>query len=206
VDVTQGDIPTQTSTRPTCSTWKRWIFRSQQIDRIRGIPPRPRRCATARSWLAGTPPPPPPWTSWSRLCRQARRTRPLLGVVRGWHEPGSVDGRVSAGDRPGIAVSCGVGWWACQDLNLGPHPYQQMHGTAVLTAVLAGRVGPSRSKLCALIASCYVFSPLRSDPALRPQRWTVLGNAAAIWPTVQHPLRNPTMERSQPHGQPDLEE
>jgi hypothetical protein len=23
-----------------------------------------------------------------------------------------------------IAVNCWVGWWACQDLNLGPHPYQ----------------------------------------------------------------------------------
>ena len=22
------------------------------------------------------------------------------------------------------AVTCWVGWWACQDLNLGPHPYQ----------------------------------------------------------------------------------
>jgi hypothetical protein len=24
-----------------------------------------------------------------------------------------------------VAVSWGDGWWACQDLNLGPHPYQQ---------------------------------------------------------------------------------
>jgi hypothetical protein len=23
-----------------------------------------------------------------------------------------------------MAVTCWVGWWACQDLNLGPHPYQ----------------------------------------------------------------------------------
>jgi hypothetical protein len=22
------------------------------------------------------------------------------------------------------AVTCWFGWWACQDLNLGPHPYQ----------------------------------------------------------------------------------
>jgi hypothetical protein len=27
-----------------------------------------------------------------------------------------------------MAVSCWVGWWACQDLNLGPHPYQQNAG------------------------------------------------------------------------------
>jgi hypothetical protein len=32
-------------------------------------------------------------------------------------------------------------WWAWEDLNLGPHPYQKMQGTAVLTAVLAGCVG-----------------------------------------------------------------
>ena len=24
----------------------------------------------------------------------------------------------------GSAVTCGNSWWACQDLNLGPHPYQ----------------------------------------------------------------------------------
>jgi hypothetical protein len=24
----------------------------------------------------------------------------------------------------GSTVTCGNGWWACQDLNLGPHPYQ----------------------------------------------------------------------------------
>jgi hypothetical protein len=26
------------------------------------------------------------------------------------------------------ALTCWVGWWACQDLNLGPHPYQQNAG------------------------------------------------------------------------------
>jgi hypothetical protein len=26
------------------------------------------------------------------------------------------------------AGTCGVGWWACQDLNLGPHPYQDCPG------------------------------------------------------------------------------
>jgi hypothetical protein len=25
----------------------------------------------------------------------------------------------------GSALTCADGWWACQDLNLGPHPYQQ---------------------------------------------------------------------------------
>ena len=26
------------------------------------------------------------------------------------------------------ALTCWVVWWACQDLNLGPHPYQQNAG------------------------------------------------------------------------------
>jgi hypothetical protein len=41
----------------------------------------------------------------------------------------------------GSAVTCGNGWWACQDLNLGPHPYQQSrayrHATARLCRSLA---------------------------------------------------------------------
>src|SRR5918997_1865042 len=28
------------------------------------------------------------------------------------------------------ALTCWVGWWACQDLNLGPHPYQVSRGWA----------------------------------------------------------------------------
>ena len=31
-------------------------------------------------------------------------------------------GRRRSEDRD--ALTCWVGWWACQDLNLGPHPYQ----------------------------------------------------------------------------------
>ena len=30
--------------------------------------------------------------------------------------------------QDGDALTCWVGWWACQDLNLGPHPYQQNAG------------------------------------------------------------------------------
>jgi hypothetical protein len=30
--------------------------------------------------------------------------------------------RLRSQDRD--ALTCWVGWWACQDLNLGPHPYQ----------------------------------------------------------------------------------
>ena len=37
-------------------------------------------------------------------------------VDQGQRERRSLDGR--------DALTCWVGWWACQDLNLGPHPYQ----------------------------------------------------------------------------------
>jgi hypothetical protein len=30
------------------------------------------------------------------------------------------------------ALTCWVGWWACQDLNLGPHPYQAYSGDAFM--------------------------------------------------------------------------
>ena len=45
---------------------------------------------------------------------------------RGWAcgpsaaQAGSERPRLAAGS----AVTCDDGWWACQDLNLGPHPYQ----------------------------------------------------------------------------------
>jgi hypothetical protein len=48
------------------------------------------------------------------------------GCRRGWTcgpsaaQAGGERARLAAGS----AVSCGDGWWACQDLNLGPHPYQ----------------------------------------------------------------------------------
>ena len=32
------------------------------------------------------------------------------------------------------ALTCWVGWWACQDLNLGPHPYQQSAGNRCAAA------------------------------------------------------------------------
>jgi hypothetical protein len=45
-------------------------------------------------------------------------SRPRYGpdVDHGQRERRRLDGR--------DAVTCGDGWWACQDLNLGPHPYQ----------------------------------------------------------------------------------
>jgi hypothetical protein len=44
------------------------------------------------------------------------RARRGPDVDQGQREPRRLDGR--------DAVTCWVGWWACQDLNLGPHPYQ----------------------------------------------------------------------------------
>ena len=41
-------------------------------------------------------------------------------VDQGQRERRRLDGR--------DALTCWVGWWACQDLNLGPHPYQQNAG------------------------------------------------------------------------------
>jgi hypothetical protein len=49
-----------------------------------------------------------------------------MGVPAGWArgpdaaQAGSGRSRFAAGS----AVTWGNGWWACQDLNLGPHPYQ----------------------------------------------------------------------------------
>jgi hypothetical protein len=39
-------------------------------------------------------------------------------------QAGSERARLAAGS----ALTCDDGWWACQDLNLGPHPYQQSAG------------------------------------------------------------------------------
>jgi hypothetical protein len=49
-------------------------------------------------------------------------SRPQRGpdVDHGQRERRRLDGR--------DALTCWVVWWACQDLNLGPHPYQQSTG------------------------------------------------------------------------------
>jgi hypothetical protein len=62
------------------------------------------------------------WWSWRRPVGVAI----CSGSRRGWGcgpsaaQAGSGRSRLAAGS----AVTCGDGWWACQDLNLGPHPYQ----------------------------------------------------------------------------------
>jgi hypothetical protein len=58
------------------------------------------------------------------------------------------------------ALTCWVGWWACQDLNLGPHPYQQnagnrcakRHSPRSRSTVEAEVMCSHRVQLCALIA------------------------------------------------------
>jgi len=73
-------------------------------------------------------------------------------VDQGQRERRRLDGR--------DALSCWVGWWACQDLNLGPHPYQQNAGNRCATR-RSRRSRPTvevevmcshRVQLCALIA------------------------------------------------------
>jgi hypothetical protein len=50
-----------------------------------------------------------------------------LEVPAGWACGPSAAQADGGRSRPaaGSAVTCDDGWWACQDLNLGPHPYQQ---------------------------------------------------------------------------------
>jgi hypothetical protein len=86
-----------------------------------------REVAAAAAWL-------PSWAGWATTvggghgaCRPGGRVRRgRWACRRGWAcgpsaaQAGSGRSRVAAGS----ALTCGVGWWACQDLNLGPHPYQ----------------------------------------------------------------------------------
>jgi hypothetical protein len=87
-----------------------------------------REVAAAAAWL-------PSWAGWATTlgggrgaCRPGGRAwRGQWACRRGWAcgpsaaQAGSGRSRLVAGS----AVTCGNGWWACQDLNLGPHPYQQ---------------------------------------------------------------------------------
>jgi hypothetical protein len=65
------------------------------------------------------------WWSW-RLTRGWMGPEGPMGVPAGMGvRPQRGPGRQPAlPGRRGSAVTCGDGWWACQDLNLGPHPYQ----------------------------------------------------------------------------------
>jgi hypothetical protein len=69
---------------------------------------------------------------------------PPLGVQAGMRcgpsaaQAGSGRSRLAAGS----SVTCGIGWWACQDLNLGPHPYQ---GSAPGPVCAGSRLPPART-------------------------------------------------------------
>jgi hypothetical protein len=63
-------------------------------------------------WLSWRPP--PAWRGrWA--CRRGWGCGPSAA------QAGSERSRLAADS----ALTCDDGWWACQDLNLGPHPYQQ---------------------------------------------------------------------------------
>ena len=79
------------------------------------------------------------------------------------------------------ALTCWVGWWACQDLNLGPHPYQQNAGNRCAnrrfprwrSTVEAEVMCSHRDQLCVLVvrmrARCR--TPFR-DPRTNPILYT----------------------------------
>jgi hypothetical protein len=75
-------------------------------------------CATTVGGRGGACP--PEWTvrkaQWA--CQRGWRAAPARPKAA------SKRARLAAGS----AVTCGFGQWACQDLNLGPHPYQQTAG------------------------------------------------------------------------------
>ena len=58
-------------------------------------------------------------------------------------------------------------WWACQDLNRGPHPYQLLPGTAVRTALSPGHARPSGPKVCVQSAHWYAFLRAVLGPSAR---------------------------------------
>jgi hypothetical protein len=96
--------------------------RSEAQDEAAARGGRTCRVAAVGAWVATT-------VGGSReACRPSGRARRGRGACwRGWAcgpsaaQPGSRHSRLAAGS----ALTCEDGWWACQDLNLGPHPYQQ---------------------------------------------------------------------------------
>jgi hypothetical protein len=116
------------------------------------------------------------WATTVGGCRGACRPRERAGrgrwgCRRGWAcgpsaaQAGSERSRLAAGS----ALSCDDGWWACQDLNLGPHPYQQSGAYRYATlrfcrsrATVGGEVMRSlrlRSKRCKQARLLYVLRP-----------------------------------------------
>jgi hypothetical protein len=74
------------------------------------------------------------WSSWKLppgVARGERRWAWRWGWACGPSaaQAGSGRSRLAANS----AMTCDDGWWACQDLNLGPHPYQQSTGNRCAT-------------------------------------------------------------------------
>ena len=95
--------------------------RSEAQDEAAARGGRTCRVAAVGAWVATTV------RGGREACRPSGRARRARGACwRGWAcgpsaaQGGSERSRLAAGS----AVTCEDGWWACQDLNLGPHPYQ----------------------------------------------------------------------------------
>jgi hypothetical protein len=121
------------------------------------------------------------------------RTRCGPDVDQGQRERRRLDGR--------DALTCWVGGWACQDSNLGPHPYQQSRAYRCATlrfrrwcATVEGQVMRSKQRRssCSILAAAkllgaqgYLFSgQVRSGLAVgKPlmQGWTPRGRPPSPW-------------------------
>src|ERR1044072_8743614 len=93
-------------------------------------------CTRKRTGRCGTV-----WTAFTRRPTMRSRARRGPDVDQGHGERRRLQNR--------DAVTCWVGWWACQDLNLGPHPYQ---GSAPGPVSAGSRLQPARPR--------YRWSPL----------------------------------------------
>jgi hypothetical protein len=86
---------------------------------------RRREVAAPAAWL-------PSWVGWATTlgggrgagCRGGRTPEGPMGLLAGMGCGPSAARAGSGRSRlaTSSAVTCGNGWWACQDLNLGPHP------------------------------------------------------------------------------------
>jgi hypothetical protein len=112
----------------------------------------PREVAAPAAWL-------PSWAGWATTvgggregCRPGGRARTGQWACRwGWAcgpsaaQAGSGRFRLAAGS----AVTCGNSWWACQDLNLGPHPDPKIHDEQAGGSTRRSAAEPGPSSWCA---------------------------------------------------------
>jgi hypothetical protein len=78
------------------------------------------------------------WWSW-RLTRGWMGPEGQWACRRGWACGPSAAQAGSGRDRPAgsSALTCDDGWWACQDLNLGPHPDPRINGEQARSSIRA---------------------------------------------------------------------